>query len=350
MNKSTLKIDRTASEQDSSWALSLPELQKRCAEWGNQEYVIAEFVPVQSVNILVGDSGLGKSPFAYQMAVSVASGTPFLAFNARQGSAIYVDLENGDLQIAGIASGLCQHLGLQEPPADLVVLPGFPPNGNIVSELRKTVERFTPILVVIDSLRAFEPNAEKSNTDAATLIKTLRILTKEFDTSFLLVHHIKKPDTGASLSSMSLQTDPAMQWLNCACGARSLINQTDVRLGIEPLNGNENADLIVKGFARTRGEIGPFYLSRKFAANGEPLGYVLASDVVLLNNDKQLAAFSKLADEFTFKHAKQSYGHGDQATTDFLQKCIGLGLLTKVSKGQYRKTPSKETGVIGVSK
>jgi RecA-family ATPase len=46
----------------------------------------------KSVNIMAGDSGIGKSPLLCQLGLSVASGLPFLGMAAEQGAVLYLDL------------------------------------------------------------------------------------------------------------------------------------------------------------------------------------------------------------------------------------------------------------------
>ena len=75
---------------------------------------------------------------------------------------------------------------------------------------------------------------------------------------------------------------------------------------------------------------------------GEPLGYRKASGVQLLCNSEQEAAFGKFADRFPFKDAKREYGKRDQATKDFLDKCIAKGILKRVAKGVYEKVKPAE--------
>jgi ABC-type phosphonate transport system ATPase subunit len=56
--------------------------------------LVAGVIPSHSVSVLVGDSGLGKSPLAFQLAMSVVFGTPFLGIPTRPGRVVYVDYEN----------------------------------------------------------------------------------------------------------------------------------------------------------------------------------------------------------------------------------------------------------------
>src|SRR5215469_4878899 len=52
-------------------------LKQRCHELRGNQYLIADLLPKRSLSIVVGDSGLGKSPLLYQAALSVAEGIPF---------------------------------------------------------------------------------------------------------------------------------------------------------------------------------------------------------------------------------------------------------------------------------
>ena len=53
---------------------TLQQLQGRVAELSTTEYIIDGLIPQQSIALVVGDSGLGKSPLLYQASLCVASG------------------------------------------------------------------------------------------------------------------------------------------------------------------------------------------------------------------------------------------------------------------------------------
>src|SRR3989442_1423720 len=79
--------------------LTPEQLSQRAAELKNAEYLIEGIIPKQGISIAVGDSGLGKSPFLYQGAISVASGATFLGRSVQQGPVLYMDCENGLAQV-----------------------------------------------------------------------------------------------------------------------------------------------------------------------------------------------------------------------------------------------------------
>jgi hypothetical protein len=65
------------------WGLHTAEtLRVRAQELGASAYVIKGLLPVRQIAILLGDSGLGKSPLMYQAAICVASICPFVKEHA----------------------------------------------------------------------------------------------------------------------------------------------------------------------------------------------------------------------------------------------------------------------------
>lgn len=327
--------------------VSLPEFELLCATEPSA-HVVETLVPEASLCIGAGDSGLGKSAWAYQMGMCVASGKPFLSHPVKQGRALYIDLENGREGILGVTRSLAKHLGITDVPEDFLLLT----ERDDLYALKAIVAEYRPVLVVIDSLRSFRPDAEEKPTYAARLLNELRDIAKKFAAAFLLIHHIKKPSENGV---PALEDVPVMTWLLQACGARALVNQSDVRIGFDSTPGMqreltdlnrsgtstsafEEIGLVVKGFARLLGEFGPQYLARTFDEEGNPLGYRQMAGLELLFNAEQQAAFLRLPNHFTFKEAKAIYGRRDQATKDFLEKCIRVGILRKPAKGIYEKT------------
>jgi hypothetical protein len=330
----------------SNGVVSLPQFE---AEYQANpvSHVVDGLIPDASVNIGVGDSGLGKSPWGYQMGLCVASGIPFLGRQVKQGRVLYVDLENGRGEIFELIRSLRRHLELLQPPADFY--PTY--DHSQVERLEPLIQQIGPALVIVDSLRALRPEAEGNNENAAKLMNELRQIARAYNTAFFVIHHIKKPND--NFPSGALEDTPTMKWLLQASGARSLINQTDVRIGFDKTSGirvttlqkgdakrkSDQICLIVKGFARLRGEFGPLFLATEYDEEGTPLGYRALAGLELLFNAEQEAAFRKLPNQFTFKEAKHAYGRRDQATTDWLQKLQRIDVLTHVKGGLYTKVP-----------
>jgi hypothetical protein len=143
------------------------------------------------------------------------------------------------------------------------------------------------------------------------------------------------------------------RWFEDARGSSALINGTDIRLGIDEPDigvvGKDNASLVVRGFGRIRGEIGPIYLAREVDDVDDPLGYRNLTGPELLFNPKQQTALASLPTEFAFKEAKAAYGHVDQATSNFLGQCIVHQLVRRVARGRYEKIALQDVPDAGAS-
>lgn len=336
------------SNSDSSrlmqdWGVYTPrELKERCRDFGSDD-LIEGLLPNRSLSLLVGDSGLGKSALMYQMGLCVAAGVDFLGRKTQKGGVLIMDYENGLRQVDELIASLARHLGLSEVPDDLLIWnyndchPQFGQVGQTATDLIRAVR---PTLTIIDSITGLKPEIEEKNSEATKVYQSLRTIMRECGSSFLASHHRKKISDNGFSTPPSLENGNIRSWFVQARGAGALINSSDVRLAIdEPKSqrGNNNDPaLVIRGFSRVRGEIPSTYLARVRDDDGEPLGYERLSGASLLFNAEQAETFSKLPAQFRFKNAQMVYGKGAQATTDFLNKCINVGLIRKTERG-YEK-------------
>src|SRR4051812_26666326 len=81
-----------------------------------QEFVVEGLLSARAIGLVVGDSGLGKTPLSVALGVAVSSGTPFLGLSVRQGSVLYCDAESGVHEYARILKAVSRFAGLQAPP------------------------------------------------------------------------------------------------------------------------------------------------------------------------------------------------------------------------------------------
>lgn len=312
--------------------ITLEQLEQVCTEQPG-EYLVDGLLPVDDVHIAVGDSGLGKTPWAYQLGLCVAAGHPFLDHDVKQGRVLYFDLENGREGILGVGRSICGYLGIREFPPEFLILQD---NGNAPT-LTKAAEEFRPALVIVDTLRAFHPAAEK-NDEMAKFLQNARKVARSINCAVLLLHHVRKPgENGVP----ALEDTPTLEWLTEASGARALINQTNARIAfdIPRRAGANDAALVMKYFVKLRGESGPFYLERVCNYDGDPIGYQSVAGVHLLGNDDQEKAFNQLPRQFAFKEAKRIYGRSDDPTKKWLNKCEAARIVRQVARAVYERLP-----------
>jgi hypothetical protein len=347
MNRSSLESLRKR------WYVRTPaDLEGRCVELNAGRYWVEGIVPTRSICLLAGRSGLGKSPLAYQLAVAVSSGRPFLGIPVQQGTVLYLDYENGLAQVLAVQRQLSIHLGLEWPPEDLLCWSGndAPPNwGKEGWNVWEMVEEIRPGLVIVDSLGSCQPDAEENNFGANKVLQQFRRLMMnctESEMSVMLIHHLKKPFEQNGAGSISLEDADPRRWFDQVRGAGALVNGTDVRLGIdEPglstqrkRDGQSEVAVVLRGFGRVVGEIPTMYLARLSDEEGVARGYDRITGPDLLLNQDHAEAFRKLPDKFRFKEAKHALAKGDQATTDFLKKSQSIGIIRPAKGGKgYEK-------------
>jgi hypothetical protein len=340
---SSHRIPTTYNTPDEPRAVTSPRLAKLgiytpdshdqlCRQDARTAFIVEGVIAADSIGIAVGDSGIGKSPLFYQLMLCVAAGIPWLGMPTVASPVLYIDGENGPLNSKVLRDALSRHLGLKACPENFHY--SFGPSD--LNELGRRVARVRPALVVIDTLRAFDPTIEQDNTTAGTLIQSLRRLTKTYGTAFLLIHHTRKKNDKPGATVFNIETTPVMTWMEQACGARALINQTDLRMAIDRSPKNPNV-LVVRAALRVRGDVGTFHLIRILDGDGEPIGYVRQAGVQFLENPDHQKCFAMLPQSFSFKDAKDAYGKKDEATDGFLKKCISVGIVRKVVKGRYEK-------------
>ncbi len=317
------------SQQRALGFVTLNRLARICRKQPTN-YVVEGLLPADDVHVAVGDSGLGKTPWAYQLGFCVATGKPFLGHPVKQGRVLYFDFENGREEILELGRTLKKHLALQSLPRDFLVSRD---EGDISLSLESAVISNEPVLVIIDTLRAFRPTAEGKNEDMASLLKECRGIARKYRCAILLLHHVKKP----GLIVPSLEDTLTLTWLLQASGARALVNQTNTRIALDAPRSMNDAALAMKAFVKMRGESGPLYLARVLDEDGEPIGYRRIVGCELLSNPDQVAAFRKLPERFTFKEAMATYGKTDNPTTQWLKKCEAAGLILRPRRGAYER-------------
>src|ERR1700690_407747 len=301
-------------------------------------YVVEDFIPANSVNILVGDSGLGKTPLLIQLAMCVGSGCEFLGLRVRTGPVLYVDYENSAETMLTMVEDIAEFLSIPVP----ATFHRYQCPESITS-LALEVRALRPSLVVIDALRGLDPTAEKDNTSAAGQIAYLQKLAHECDTAFLLLHHLKKNNSEEAPEPLALAPS-FMEWLERASGARALINQTDARIGIDA--GTAESDLVMRWHFKTQGESGLWRIRRIVNSEyGYPIGYerIFGTALLRLQADREL--YERLPLSFCYKDAHTLGARGDKSISRFLKDAIAAGLLRKTGRRKetcYHKVSARK--------
>jgi hypothetical protein len=313
--------------------LTPADVDRLCTQDNRSRSFVEGFISHNSVSVLIGDSGLGKSPFAYQLGLCVAEGIPFLDMKTERGLVVYADYENGLQDSRDMREALMGHLGIPRAPENFMLwTPNCARRSLMIEEVCSDAK---PALLIVDSLRSFEPNFEKTE-QASVGMAHLRSVASKYRVAILAIHHVRKPGPDG-VPSLDGDDTVLMQWLNQAAGARAIVNQSDSRIAADiPARGHAG-ELVLRWHRRVSGEAGPMYLERVCNDEGREVGYQRITGVKLLHNPAQEAAYERLPERFRFKDAKQVYGATDDPTRKWLIKCENLGLVQRVGHGEYRQ-------------
>jgi len=151
---------------------------------------VEQFAVRGDVTVTTGDPGAGKSLLTLTLAGAVARGESVAGIDCEKGSALYIDAENGQREIhrrlhsLGVApTGITV---AEADGADLRVEDDF-------AAFDALVGRFTPALVVLDSLTALWPGAnERKTEDVAPTLYALKRLAERHGAAVVVLHHRPK--------------------------------------------------------------------------------------------------------------------------------------------------------------
>lgn len=318
---------------------------RKLGEAPGSRFLVEGLIRATSVNIVAGNSSLGKTPLMVTLAVAVASGTEFLGLPTTQGDVFICDVESDPGNYRTMLEQISKAAGLADVPKNIEV---WSPNwdtraleSSYGDALIKRLDRERPALSIIDTLRSFFPDMEKETDATVARYNQLR----KMGGANVFVHHLRKMGNDAD----RLVEDPH-HWLQNAAGSHALINGTDLRLGVEKEKNDD--DLVLAGILRGKGRIAPIYLTRDYDPDGDVLGYrrLLSLDRL---KDEHRAALNKLPEVFSFADAKRELPtKGDSAAMKFLREVMEkAGVVRLEGKKGYRKvgTGSGVSGALALA-
>jgi len=302
-----------------------------CREDRATEYVVDGIIPRRAVGILTGDSGLGKTPLIYLVALCKAAGLPFAGHNTKQGRVLYYEMENPSHASRRLRNALVQFLKLDAPPAHFLEKLERPDG---LEGLEKEIELAKPELVILDTLREFSPEATENNKIASAMIQKLRAIARKYGCTILVIHHVRKPSRDGK-PTLHLKDTSVLTWLLEMEGARAWVNHTDFRIAVEEGDGTPAA-LNVRWNRKTLGDSPLVQFERVFDDEGEPIGYQAISGAEMLG-PKWHDGFNKLPADFHFKDVMDAVNCKQGEAGRFLKSCDEYKLIEKVERGHYRK-------------
>lgn len=184
-------------------------------------WLVENLMPAGYILMIFSPEGIGKSVLAYNLAVSIATGTKFLGLNTQSGTVLYMDEENPDSYMRDMLEKML--LARERTPESLedrfiagrFALLGKQPN-EWAPPLEKSVEILKPTLMVFDTMSSLLPFQENVENDAAMMKGLMRHIRSVKDrsptTTILILHHPNRANSNRPRGAGSIGQDVDGYW------------------------------------------------------------------------------------------------------------------------------------------
>lgn len=182
-------------------------------EYRAPEYLIADLIETETLGLVFGDPGCGKSFVATDMGLSVATGTPFHGRKVKQG-AVYLIAGEGHNGLTRRFAAWAKHNGVSIKSAPLFMSnrPAQFLDHESATAVAEAVRQLAaqhgnPALILIDTLaRNYGPGDENSTSDMGAFIAVIDDLKAQFPgCTVLIVHHSGHGDKQRARGAMALK-------------------------------------------------------------------------------------------------------------------------------------------------
>ena len=219
--------DRTETEQKES-TFDVMKMSDYVRGYGGDgvSWLVQDWLPDKSITFLISPPESYKTWILLDLAVSVATGVPFLgSYEVNQkGPTMIIQQEDSH---AGLTDRLAliveQKMGLKTTLEDddwqVPSMPDIPiyvhpsrmlrfDNKNVIAELEKQIEILKPKVILIDPLYSTTASTDNYMSDLANQMMVLKTWRDKYGCSFVIAHHSKKnldPDSTAREDSWGSQ-------------------------------------------------------------------------------------------------------------------------------------------------
>ncbi|MFQ6548664.1 AAA family ATPase [Aestuariibius sp. 2305UL40-4] len=170
-----------------------------------RDYVIKGWLDRNAISVVYGDSNVGKSFWAIDVAQAVHQGTMWNDCRTRAGAVLYCAAEGGAMFANRLVARKASFMVLQGP----LNLAGPSPQGKPLSEIVQHLAEVQSVqfsLVVIDILARVMGGADENTSgDVSALIRSAEIIRDETGAHVMFVHHTGKDAARGARGHSSLR-------------------------------------------------------------------------------------------------------------------------------------------------
>jgi hypothetical protein len=183
------------------------------------EWLVFGVLEKNSLGILYGDTGAGKSFIAIDLAASIASGREWFGKAARQGVVIYL-LGEGQAGVARRVKAwtIARGVSLDKAPLFFSLHPANLTDPDSIAIVSLAVQSLAdevgdPVLFIIDTWsRSLVGGDENSTSDTTTAIALLDRLRSPYRAAALVVHHTGHSDKSRIRGSIALKASADFEY------------------------------------------------------------------------------------------------------------------------------------------
>lgn len=153
--------------------------------------------------LFAGSSKIGKSFFMMQLAYHVAMGIPLWNYPVRQGTVLYLALEDDYARLQG---RLVQMFGVESTPNLILTTQSRTLTGGLTEQMERFMQRNTNTrLIIVDTLQKVREIGNEAYSYAADYqnITELKSFTDRHNLCVLIVHHTRKMEASDSFDMIS---------------------------------------------------------------------------------------------------------------------------------------------------
>jgi hypothetical protein len=166
-------------------------------EHRNRAWLVEHLWSSGAVGVIGGAPKCGKSWLALELATAVASGRPCLGRFAvpAHGPVLLYAAEDTPLHVRQRTEQLClaRNAPFKTLELDLILEPTLRIDRPLdIERLRATLALRQPRLLILDPYVRLQSADENNATEVATILATLRELSRTFSLALILVHHTRK--------------------------------------------------------------------------------------------------------------------------------------------------------------
>jgi hypothetical protein len=185
---------------------ALLHLRLKCADKiidREQGWLVSEFLPDDTLTIVAGQVGLGKTTACLSWGAAISNGrVPIIGGKRDPANVLMLSNEDSEAQLRRIFTRLSGNLSrLYVEDEDNDMLWGIGDS----EALEAQIAELKPALVIIDSLTTHKPIKCDLNShgDIAPLLVALRKLASKYHCAIVLIHHLNKLQTSDPLNKIS---------------------------------------------------------------------------------------------------------------------------------------------------